>query len=126
MPYPVAEPNLNWRFAPPLCSAAAGLVFDLDGGWSWAAAQRALPGGQWWDNLGAIKRRERVRRQSTFTSPHRRTAGTLLDTMPHHWAAWEAVSQDYAFSLTLPELLALAGKPSPEILDILCERQVRL
>lgn len=46
------------------------------------------------------------------------------DTMPHHWKAWETLSHEFGFALTLPELLALAGKPSSAILEIICERQV--
>lgn len=50
--------------------------------------------------------------------------GTVLDTMAHHWAAWRQLSQEFGFELTVAKLLALAGKPSTAIMELLCEEQV--
>lgn len=49
--------------------------------------------------------------------------GTVLDTMPHHWQAWEALSKEYGFSITVQQLLQFAGKPSTEIMDRICQEQ---
>lgn len=49
--------------------------------------------------------------------------GTVLDTMAHHWAAWRQLSQEFNFSLTVDQLLSLAGKPSTAIMELLCEEQ---
>ncbi|PSC69561.1 Fructose-1-phosphate phosphatase [Micractinium conductrix] len=49
--------------------------------------------------------------------------GTVLDTMAHHWAAWRQLSQEFGFELTVAKLLALAGKPSTAIMELLCEEQ---
>ncbi|GAB4824192.1 hypothetical protein N2152v2_011238 [Parachlorella kessleri] len=43
--------------------------------------------------------------------------------MPHHWQAWDALAKELNFHFTLPKLLSLAGKPTPEILQILCTEQ---
>ena len=51
-------------------------------------------------------------------------AGTVLDTMAHHWAAWRQLSQEYGFSLSVDQLLGLAGKPSTAIMELLCAEQV--
>lgn len=52
--------------------------------------------------------------------------GTLLDTMPTHWRAWRQLAAEQRFELSVDTLLSLAGKPSTEILDILCREQARL
>ena len=44
--------------------------------------------------------------------------------MRHHWDAWKRLSQEFGFSLTVEQLLGLAGKPSKEIMELLCEEQV--
>lgn len=44
--------------------------------------------------------------------------------MRHHWAAWKQLAEEYRFSLTVDQLLGLAGKPSKEILELLCAEQV--
>ncbi|KAI7835561.1 hypothetical protein COHA_010540 [Chlorella ohadii] len=49
--------------------------------------------------------------------------GTVLDTMRHHWDAWKQLSQEFGFSLTVEQLLGLAGKPSKEIMELLCSEQ---
>jgi beta-phosphoglucomutase family hydrolase len=49
--------------------------------------------------------------------------GTILDSMGHHWKAWEQVSKEYEFSLTKEKLLSMAGMPSTKIMSILCEEQ---
>ncbi len=45
--------------------------------------------------------------------------------MRHHWDAWKQLSQEFGFSLTVEQLLGLAGKPSKEIMELLCSEQVR-
>jgi len=49
--------------------------------------------------------------------------GTILDSMGHHWKAWEQVSKEYEFSLTKEKLLSMAGMPSTKIMSILCHEQ---
>ncbi|KAI3437755.1 hypothetical protein D9Q98_000203 [Chlorella vulgaris] len=49
--------------------------------------------------------------------------GTVLDTMAHHWQAWKQLSHEFGFSLTVDQLLALAGKPSVAIMELLVEQQ---
>ena len=44
--------------------------------------------------------------------------------MGHHWQAWKQLSEEFNFHLTVDMLLALAGKPTPAILEYLCEQQV--
>lgn len=50
-------------------------------------------------------------------------AGTVLDTMAHHWQAWKQLSEEFGFSLSVDQLLSLAGKPSRAIMELLCEEQ---
>ncbi|EFN56010.1 hypothetical protein CHLNCDRAFT_59667 [Chlorella variabilis] len=49
--------------------------------------------------------------------------GTVLDTMAHHWQAWKQLSEEFGFSLSVDQLLSLAGKPSRAIMELLCEEQ---
>lgn len=51
--------------------------------------------------------------------------GTLADTMPLHWRAWQQVTQRY--NLVFPEerFYALGGVPSREILKTLSQEQAR-
>jgi beta-phosphoglucomutase-like phosphatase (HAD superfamily) len=51
-------------------------------------------------------------------------AGTVLDTMGHHAQAWKQLSEEFKFHMTVDMLLALAGKPTRAILELLCEQQV--
>lgn len=43
--------------------------------------------------------------------------------MKHHWAAWDQTAREHGISLTAPQLLSLAGKPSTAIMELLCEQQ---
>ena len=43
--------------------------------------------------------------------------------MPHHWAAWSQTAREHGIALTIPQLLAQAGKPSTAIMALLCEQQ---
>ena len=49
--------------------------------------------------------------------------GTVLDTMGHHWAAWDQTAQENGIKLSVEQLLGLAGKPSHAIMELLCEQQ---
>jgi len=49
--------------------------------------------------------------------------GTVLDTMKHHWAAWDQTAKEHGINLSCEELLSLAGKPSSAIMQLLCEQQ---
>ena len=51
--------------------------------------------------------------------------GTVLDTMADHWQAWQQLSHEYGFKITVDQLLSLAGKPTKAILELLCQEQVR-
>ena len=44
--------------------------------------------------------------------------------MRHHWQAWKQLSEEFKFHLTVDMLLALAGKPTRAILELLCEQKV--
>jgi hypothetical protein len=46
--------------------------------------------------------------------------------MAHHWQAWRQLSQEFGFSLSVDQLLALAGKPSTAIMELLIAEQVGL
>lgn len=43
--------------------------------------------------------------------------------MPLHWLAWDRMAKDHGVELTQERFLALAGKPAPEILALLCKEQ---
>ncbi|MCU0772456.1 MAG: HAD-IA family hydrolase [Verrucomicrobia bacterium] len=53
--------------------------------------------------------------------------GTLADTMPLHWIAWNETARRHGLHLTEERFYALAGVPSRDILKILArEQQVEL
>jgi len=49
--------------------------------------------------------------------------GTLADTMPLHWKAWQTVTQRYRLHLSEERFYALGGVPSRDILKMLGEEQ---
>jgi beta-phosphoglucomutase family hydrolase len=49
--------------------------------------------------------------------------GTLADTMPLHWKAWQTIAQRHRFSFTEERFYALGGVPSRDILSMLREEQ---
>lgn len=49
--------------------------------------------------------------------------GTLLDTMSSHWASWQAACEKFGLLMTSEDFLGFAGKPGPEIVDILVRQQ---
>ena len=51
--------------------------------------------------------------------------GTLADTMPLHWHAWEIIAQRHGFDLTRERLYSLGGVPSRDIIKLLAAEQRR-
>jgi beta-phosphoglucomutase-like phosphatase (HAD superfamily) len=49
--------------------------------------------------------------------------GTLADTMPLHWRAWQAVLQRHPFQFTEKRFYSLGGIPSRDILSLLSSEQ---
>jgi hypothetical protein len=49
----------------------------------------------------------------------------VVHTMHHHWFAWRALTKELGLEFSLEQLKAMAGKPTREILEILCAEQVR-
>lgn len=49
--------------------------------------------------------------------------GTLADTMPLHWRAWQAISEQHGFAFSEERFYALAGIPSRDILQMLSREQ---
>lgn len=49
--------------------------------------------------------------------------GTLADTMPLHWRAWQVISQRYRLHFPEDRFYALGGVPSREILALLSHEQ---
>jgi len=49
--------------------------------------------------------------------------GTLADTMPLHWRAWQTVTSRYGINFPEDRFYALGGVPSREILQMLREEQ---
>ncbi len=49
--------------------------------------------------------------------------GTLADTMPMHWKAWQTVTQRYRLHFPEERFYALGGVPSRDILKMLGEEQ---
>jgi beta-phosphoglucomutase family hydrolase len=49
--------------------------------------------------------------------------GTLADTMPLHWKAWQTVTQRYRLHFSEERFYALGGVPSRDILKMLGEEQ---
>jgi len=51
--------------------------------------------------------------------------GTLADTMPLHWHAWEIIAARHGFNLTRERLYSLGGVPSRDIIKLLAAEQGR-
>lgn len=51
--------------------------------------------------------------------------GTLADTMPLHWKAWQSVTARHGLHFPEERFYALGGVPSRDILKMLCEEQGR-
>jgi len=51
--------------------------------------------------------------------------GTLADTMPLHWQAWEIIARRHGFNLTRERLYSLGGVPSRDIIKMLAAEQGR-
>jgi beta-phosphoglucomutase-like phosphatase (HAD superfamily) len=49
--------------------------------------------------------------------------GTLADTMPLHWRAWQAVAARYKFALSEERFYSLGGVPARDILQLLSTEQ---
>jgi beta-phosphoglucomutase family hydrolase len=49
--------------------------------------------------------------------------GTLADTMPLHWRAWQAIAARYEFNFPKDRFYSLGGIPSRDILKILSREQ---
>jgi len=49
--------------------------------------------------------------------------GTLADTMPLHWRAWQVITQRHQLHLPEERFYALGGVPSRDILKLLCAEQ---
>ena len=49
--------------------------------------------------------------------------GTLADTMPLHWRAWQVIARRHRFSFTEDRFYSLGGTPSRDILKVLCAEQ---
>ncbi len=49
--------------------------------------------------------------------------GTVLDTMGHHWTAWDQIARENGIKLTRGDLHSHAGKPSYRILEELISTQ---
>ncbi len=49
--------------------------------------------------------------------------GTLADTMPMHWRAWQVVAQKYKLHFPQDRFYSLGGVPSKDILKMLADEQ---
>ena len=49
--------------------------------------------------------------------------GTLADTMPLHWSAWQAIALRHGIAITEDRFYALGGVPSRDILRMLAREQ---
>jgi beta-phosphoglucomutase family hydrolase len=49
--------------------------------------------------------------------------GTLADTMPLHWRAWQVIAQKYKLHFPEDRFYSLGGVPSRDILKMLAEEQ---
>jgi beta-phosphoglucomutase-like phosphatase (HAD superfamily) len=49
--------------------------------------------------------------------------GTLADTMPLHWQAWQVVTARHGFVFPEERFYALGGVPTTEIFALLCQEQ---
>jgi beta-phosphoglucomutase-like phosphatase (HAD superfamily) len=69
-----------------------------------------------------------VQQKNNHYSPHPRGIifdcdGTLADTMPLHWRAWQVIAARHGFALTEERFYSLGGVPAREILKLLCTEQ---
>ena len=51
--------------------------------------------------------------------------GTLADTMPLHWRAWQVISAKYKLNFPIDRFYSLGGVPSRDILKMLADRARR-
>jgi beta-phosphoglucomutase family hydrolase len=51
--------------------------------------------------------------------------GTLADTMPLHWRAWQMITQRHSLHFPIDRFYSLGGVPSRDILKMLSEEQGR-
>lgn len=49
--------------------------------------------------------------------------GTLADTMPLHWRAWQTIAGRHSFRFSEDKFYSLGGVPSRDILAMLCKEQ---
>jgi len=49
--------------------------------------------------------------------------GTLADTMPLHWKAWNSIATKHGLHFSEERFYALGGVPSRDIIKMLCEEQ---
>ena len=49
--------------------------------------------------------------------------GTLADTMPMHWRAWQVIAKKYKLHFPMVRFYSLGGVPSRDILKMLAEEQ---
>jgi beta-phosphoglucomutase family hydrolase len=49
--------------------------------------------------------------------------GTLADTMPLHWRAWQTIASRHRFTFSRDRFYSLGGVPSRDILKLLCAEQ---
>jgi beta-phosphoglucomutase-like phosphatase (HAD superfamily) len=49
--------------------------------------------------------------------------GTLADTMPMHWRAWQVIAKKYKLKFPIDRFYSLGGVPSRDILKMLAEEQ---
>ena len=49
--------------------------------------------------------------------------GTLVDSMPAHWLAWEEVTKRHGLKFTKDRFYALGGVPSWQIIEMLSQEQ---
>ena len=49
--------------------------------------------------------------------------GTLADTMPMHWRAWQVIAEKYKLHFPEDRFYSLGGVPSPDILKMLSQEQ---
>jgi beta-phosphoglucomutase-like phosphatase (HAD superfamily) len=49
--------------------------------------------------------------------------GTLADTMPLHWRAWQVIASRHGFRFPEERFYSLGGVPSRDILKLLCAEQ---
>jgi beta-phosphoglucomutase family hydrolase len=49
--------------------------------------------------------------------------GTLADTMPLHWRAWQVIAAKYGIRLSEERFYSLGGVPAREIMKLLCSEQ---